>query len=578
MDHNALALAEQWERELADPASPQSAINFHAALELDEHERFPQAAIDALRDAGAFEMLIPASEGGRLREPEQLVMLGRLISRRDVTAAIAFGQTMLGSIPLWLAGSAAQKSHLADDLRAARLGCLALTEKGHGSDILSNELTGEPDGDGWRMSGAKWLINNGSLGGSATVLGRVQRPGRTPEMALWWLRRPPTPGEAWRSHPKIRTLGIRGADISGFALDRHAAGAEAFVRSDEPAIYTVLKTLQISRILCSGFSLGAVDTMFRLAFGFARERQLYGKRVLDIPAVRARLAHCMSRILVADLVAQVASRSIVAMPQELSLLSAIAKFHVPTESESVGRELGVVLGARHYVRSDMPHGMFQKMLRDCQVVSLFDGSTQVNLSLIAGQLRALGERLSAAAHAAPDASALQPLERLFVPDRSCAGWPHASELKLGNQGQDSVAAAFLRLGPVAGACGPAVSALRARWQAWLKDCEQVTQVQRLPHDSVKAMQLAERYVALHSAAVAVLGWRLAGRRGASQAAITDDVLVTYLAGRWPEAGIDVDESQHQRIVDMAQALVDGQRLLSLQDVALAGTQNVKSMQ
>lgn len=583
MDSKTRLIAEQWEQRLGAPELPQSALSFASSLELDEAERFPQASIDALHEIGAFEMLIPAQDGGQLQQPELLMTLGRLISRRDLTSAIAFGQTMLGSIPVWLAGSAEQKAALCGQLRAGGLGCLALTEKEHGSDILSNEFGGSPDGEGWRLSGRKWLINNGTLGASATVLGRLRRPGRPDEMALWWVQKPEALRAQWHAHPKIRTLGIRGADISGFELRDYPVGAAALLRNGEPGIYAVLKTLQISRILCSGFSLGAADSMFRLSYRFAAERQLYGKRVLDIPAVRHRLAGCVARMMVADLVAQVASRAIAALPQELSLLSAIAKYHVPTEVEAIADELGLVLGARHYVRSEMPWGMFQKMQRDCQVVSLFDGSTQVNLSLIAAQLRALVASLSELAGRAPDQWPAEALAPLFQPEASSQGWPKAGDLQLANKGVDSIAAALLQLPAQPGAVGAAIAGLQGLWREWLSEARAAVE-QRLAHDSLALMALAQRYVGLHSAACAVLGWKLGLSSNASgnsagnstaPSGFGDALLLAYLQQRWPglageapnAAGEDADRAS--ALLDFAARCVDQHRLISLQPLRLA---------
>lgn len=575
MDKTALALGEHWEQALGDPFSPHARINFHSALALDEQEQFPQEHLDALRELGCFEWFIPACHAGPMRQPEQLVLLGRLVSRRDLTTAIAFGQTMLGSIPVWLAGNAGQKARLSQALQAGQLGCLALTEQAHGSDILANEFTARRDGDGLRLSGAKWLINNGQQGASATVLGRIERPGRAPETALWWLQKRNGIDPQWPSHPKIRTHGIRGADISGFELRDHVVGEEALLRSEEPPIYTVLKTLQISRILCSGFSLGAVDTMFRLTFNFARQRQLYGKAAIEIPVVAARLAQCYARILAADLVAQVAARAVALLPGELSLLSAITKYHVPTEAEDVGRELSVVLGARHFLRGEFPYGLFQKMMRDNQVVSLFDGSTQVNLSLIAGQLRAVSEQLDAADRAGA-ARRDDTIQRLFAAGQACEGWPAQADLRLSNQGRDTVLEAFFTLfggsspeAAGAGPCGQAVAALLSQWSAWRRDCEQATRVERLPHDSVRMMELAQRYVHLHSCAALALGWQINRQMDGSANRLSDDVLICYLAGKLPRGCILAPQECHQRLLKEAAALVDGDRLLSLQNVCLA---------
>lgn len=573
MRQESLVLGESWERELGDPASADSSINFRAALELDESESFPQEQLDTLHRLGCFQLLIPACEGGTLYEPEQLILLGRLIARRDPTVAIAFGQSMLGGLPIWLSGSSAQKSRLASDLRQGRLGCLALTEQEHGSDILSNDFLGRQDDAGWLLSGRKWLINNACQGSTVTVLGRIERPNRSPEMALWWLRKAAPLPPQWREHPKIRTHGVRGADIGGFELVEYPTDSESLLQGAEPALYTVLKTLQISRILCSGFALGAVDTMFRITLAFARERRLYGKRAIDIPIVRARLATCFARILAADSMARCASRAIVALPRELSILSAIAKCFVPTEAEDVGRELGVLLGARHYIRSELPWGVFQKLMRDNAVVSLFDGSTPVNLSLIAAQLRALGAWLSVRAL---DVSAEQLLARadsLMRIDGSCAGWPAQHELRLNNEGRDSIVAAYLHAGPcVSGssACADALTKLRNAWWRWIDDCNRITCVQRHAYDSVPVIELAQRYVTLHSCTVLALTWQTNTASGTTQP-LDEAVLRLYLSSKMPDAGIEITAEVHSAVLDAAIAMVDDARLLSLHPLRISSS-------
>ncbi|TMC19751.1 MAG: hypothetical protein E6J34_14695 [Chloroflexi bacterium] len=70
----------------------------------------------------------------------------------------------------------------------------------------------------------------------------------------------------------------------------------------------------------------------------------------------------------------------------MSLWSSVTKYFVPTLLENMVRDTATILGARYYLREHYASGMFQKIVRDIALVSLFDGSTQVNLSLIASQL------------------------------------------------------------------------------------------------------------------------------------------------------------------------------------------------
>jgi hypothetical protein len=76
----------------------------------------------------------------------------------------------------------------------------------------------------------------------------------------------------------------------------------------------------------------------------------------------------------------------------MSVWSAIVKYFVPTLIESSLQRLAVILGARYYLRQEHDAGIFQKMLRDSAVVSLFDGSTVVNLSALGAQLGQVTQR------------------------------------------------------------------------------------------------------------------------------------------------------------------------------------------
>ncbi|AOZ02125.1 hypothetical protein BKK81_22695 [Cupriavidus sp. USMAHM13] len=576
MDPKAIAFGEAIETALGNPYEACSAISFQSVLELDEQEAFPQRNLERLRELGCFEQLIPESLGGRLGELEQAMLMARLVSRRDLTTAIAFGQAFLGSIPIWLGGSAEQRQQAAALLRDGGLACLALTEREHGSDILSTGFRVRAGGSGLVADGSKWLINNARRGASLTVLCRIEQGDGSAGLGLLWLRRPS--GElpsSWRPLSKIRTHGIRGADISGLQLEAHHCESGALLPCPEGALPTVLKTLQISRVLCTGFSLGAVDTMFRLTLRFARARRLYGKLAIEIPMVRARLARCYVGILVGDLVAQVACRAISARPAELSVLSAVAKFHVPSEAEAIARELALVLGARHYVRSEFPWGVFEKQMRDNQVVSLFDGSTQVNLSLISAQLRALSMRLRERLEAGPGPGWLDKAATLLWRDGSCQGWPAQADLRLGASGEDCLLPAFFALRRTHGEVPPAVAvaldALEGAVRRWLVDC-QVAMAHATPaHDAVDLMQLSERYAALLACACAALAWHL-HREASPGYRLDETVLLIYVAGKLPEAGIVVTEAQRQSIVDAAMALVDGQRLLSLSDIRIRDAQ------
>ena len=385
------------EAHLGDPRDPSATLSFARSVALDEREAFPQESVDALVSWGYLRQMVPVADGGRLASFEEALWLQRCVSRRDLTTAIALGQTFLGTVAVWLAGTPAQRARTAEALLQGRLAALALTEEEHGSDVLASSMTAFREPGGLRVRGRKWLINNATRGTLLTLFARTTPEGGLHGCSLLLLDKEQVDGAALHPLPKLPTHGIRGADISGILVDGALLPEGALIGPEHAGAEVLLQGLQLTRTACAGFSLGAADTALRLALDFARGRRLYGQTVLDLPHARAQLAGCFADLLLCDALATVGARAIQAAPEQLSLWSSVVKYLVPVTCERVIREAAVVLGARHYLR-DHADGAFQKLLRDAAVVSLFDGSTAVNLDAIGAQL----PRLSPARAATPE--------------------------------------------------------------------------------------------------------------------------------------------------------------------------------
>ncbi|MBL8952374.1 MAG: acyl-CoA dehydrogenase [Myxococcaceae bacterium] len=433
-DANAAAVLEQ---ALGDAADPNNPFGWHQALALDEREAFPETLAAELARQGLLLHFIPKADGGRLGSITEAALLMRAAARRDLTAAIALGQAFLGSVPVWLRGSAGQRGRQAEALSAGRLAALALTEEAHGSDLLATE-TRARDG---RLTGAKWLINNATRAELVTVLARTNDREGLGALTLVHLDKRVARG--FTPLARLATHGIRGADISGLAFD--GAGPVSHIGNDGSGMALVLEALQVTRIGCAAFSLGAADTALRLALDFAQGRKLYGATAFEIPHVRAVLTTAFLDLLIAEAVAVGAWRGLHTDPGQMSLASAVTKYFVPTRCEQLIRDVAVVFGARHWLRS----GPFQKLMRDASVVSLFDGSTAVNLEGIVLQLSRLKPATGSAARLArrfDTSSALEPFTgnglELMGPGFDDVLDARLPELEVPDRSQRRTAAAF----------------------------------------------------------------------------------------------------------------------------------------
>lgn len=385
----AANLAADLDARLRDPREDGHVFSHAHCAELDRREEFPAAMCAELDRLGVPRSYVPQRFGGDLASQDELVPLVRAIARRDLTVAVAHAKTYLGAACVWVAGQPAQARALAEQIAAGVPVSWALTERGHGSDLLAGEVTARPVPGGYVLNGEKWLINNATRGAVVCVLVRTEDAGGPRGFSLLLVDKRELLAGSYTCLPKVRTHGIRGADISGIAFHDALVPDSALVGTVGGGLEITLTALQLTRTACAALSLGAADHAIALAADFTAERVLYGRHLAELPHVRATLGRAVTALFVAEATAVVASRSAHTLPAELSVACAVTKSLVPSQVDRLISEVGELLGARAFLTDVHEHGAFQKLERDHRVVGIFDGNTFVNQNSLINQFSVL---------------------------------------------------------------------------------------------------------------------------------------------------------------------------------------------
>ena len=422
--------AESLEQRLGDPFAPHNVFSFGNAVALDEREEYPEDACEILDALKVFDYYVPAQLGGKLKCFEEFIAVLRVIARRDLTVAIAHGKTYLGAVATWVGGSAEQRRRLVQIIKGGSQVALALTERSHGSDLLGSEVSAVRVVDGYELSGEKWLINNATRGRALTVFAKTGESSDPRGFSLFFVEK--NDRSTYTTLPKIKTHGIRGADISGINFERLLLPEDSVIGRIGAGLEIMLKAFQLTRTVITGLSLGAADTALRITMDFALTRKLYGDSLFAIPHARRLLCDALIDLLICECLSVACARSIHVEPEQMSVRSAIGKFFVPTTVEKILKSLSVVMGARQYLRQEHCDGVFQKIYRDNGILSLFDGSTAVNLHAIGAQLGQLTRRLE---HADEELS--HRLTRIVSLTDALPDFD-TTALELHNRGRDSV--------------------------------------------------------------------------------------------------------------------------------------------
>jgi alkylation response protein AidB-like acyl-CoA dehydrogenase len=390
---DAVAVTEELEDWLGDPAVPGNAVSFSRGLALDDRDELPQDGIDRLRAFGFGHFFVPARLGGRLRSAEELFMLARAVARRDMNVAVS-ESTQLWMMLAWIGGSPEQQEkNAAAVLRGGVIPCLAYSETAHGADLAANDFLATPDGGGYVLNGEKWPINRGRTSTHVVIIGRTgdeDTPAKR-RQSLFLLDRAEVESGGVRGLDRVPTYGLRGCDISGIGFDDARVPATTRIGEEGEGLELALRGLLITRTFCTGLSLGTGDTMLRTVASFLSERHLYDGPAAEIPYVAELLANSYLSMLVADCEALVGVRGLHLYTEEFSIWANLAKVQVARLVDFNGKVLSKVLGARYYMRAEEHAGIFQKMLRDGSIVSVFDGSEPVCLDSIALQLSAMAK-------------------------------------------------------------------------------------------------------------------------------------------------------------------------------------------
>jgi alkylation response protein AidB-like acyl-CoA dehydrogenase len=366
-DQRAVQLAvREWVAEVVTPD----------ALRNDREERFPQEALDGLKRTGFVGMSIPEAYGGGGADPLTYCLFIEELSRGDANVrsimSVHLG-LVAGSIDRW--GTEEQKQHwLPQMATGAVLGCFGLTEPDHGSNPADLRATAEAlPGGGWRISGRKVFITNGSIAQVALVMARTGGAGAKGVSAFLV----PTDTDGFSANPLHGKLGLRSCDTAELVLDGVQVGPEALLGDEGGGLKVALSALDDGRMSiaasCTGIAQAALDTMV----AYSTQREQFGKPIAGHQLVQEMIADSAVDVDASRLLTwAVADRK--ARGERYSLAASKAKLFATEASIRVANNCIQVHGGYGYV-DEYPAA---KMLRDARVTTLYEGTSQVQKLLI----------------------------------------------------------------------------------------------------------------------------------------------------------------------------------------------------
>ncbi len=219
------------------------------------------------------------------------------------TFASVQGSLAMTAIDLF--GSNEQKERwLPAMARGEQLGCFALTEPDYGSNPAGMQCRATKTPDGYRLSGRKKWIGNGTIADVAVVWARVDGlPGIDPESSgaiRGFLVEKGSPGfVATLIEGK---LSLRAALTAELAFD-NCLLAESALLPGSDGLRSPLTCLNHARYGIAWGALGAAMACYEEAVSYAKGRQQFGRPIASFQLVQAKLARILTELTKAQLLA-----------------------------------------------------------------------------------------------------------------------------------------------------------------------------------------------------------------------------------------------------------------------------------
>jgi hypothetical protein len=347
------------------------------AARWDRESTFPREALKEMGPLGLFGVCVPEKWGGAgLDHVSLAIALEEIAAGDGACSTVVAVQNSVVCGPILHFGRDAQKSWWLPQLaRGELLGCFCLTEPHTGSDASAIRTRADLVGDEWVLSGVKQFITTGKNADVAIVFAVTDRKAGKKGISAFIV---PTDSKGYVVNRLEHKAGQRASDTAQVALEACRIPRENVLGGEGEGYRIALSNLEGGRIGVGAQAVGMARAAYEAAVTYARQREAFGRPIIEHQAVAFRLADMATRIEVArQMVLHAAALRDAKQPclKEASM----AKLFASEMAEGVCSDAIQIHGGYGYV-ADFP---VERIWRDVRVCQIYEGASDIQRMVIA---------------------------------------------------------------------------------------------------------------------------------------------------------------------------------------------------
>ena len=242
-------------------------------------------------ELGLTAVLLPERYGGMEMDLTSMMVVAEGIARDGSYAAWHGAQTGIGTLPLLLFGTEAQKQkYLARLASAEMIAAYCLSEPQAGSDALAARTRADlsPDGTHYVLNGQKMWITNGGYADLYTVFAKVGG-----EKFTAFLVERAWPGVSVGKEEQ--KMGIKGSSTTAVFFDNVKVPVENLLGEIGRGHIIAFNILNVGRLKLGPFANGGCKGALATSIRYAKERKAFGKSIAEFGMIQHKLAEMAIR-------------------------------------------------------------------------------------------------------------------------------------------------------------------------------------------------------------------------------------------------------------------------------------------
>ncbi|MCT2586214.1 acyl-CoA dehydrogenase family protein [Actinophytocola gossypii] len=353
----------------------------HAA-EVDEQERYPAEARDALARAGFNAVHVPEEYDGQGADAIAACIVIEEVARVDASASLIPAVNKLGTQPILLSGSEEVKKLVLPSIAAGEASAsYALSEREAGSDTASMRTRAVREGDTWVLNGTKaWITNAGeSTWYTVMAVTDPEAEKKANGISAFAVHKD-DPGFVVGS--KERKLGIKGSPTCEIHFENCEIPADRIIGEPGTGLKTALRTLDHTRPTIGAQAVGIAQGALDATLAYVKDRKQFGQRIADFQGVQFMLADMGMKIEAARHLVYTSAAASERADKRAGFIASAAKTYASDIAMEVTTDAVQLFGGAGYTK-DFP---VERMMRDAKITQIYEGTNQIQRMVMARAL------------------------------------------------------------------------------------------------------------------------------------------------------------------------------------------------